>query len=570
MGGACTKQPAFLNPKAEAFYNLMVLELPKVYEPSQKSTVLKPLIASLKKELQTVPQNAKLLPFNITKIPVGNNIVPLLAKAMQEVAPIDHLTVSYCELTGQGVHDLINLVANKKVISNLDLSGNSWDDDSFTELSNLVQSPVMNQIEVLRLRGVNLSEKQLRSILQKSFSAEKLRVLDLRDNTFPASFQPMVSALLTCNHMVRELYIDSTDTTFQKDIATQTSRNTEVGEIMDAVLARCTDWNYVVEYRLKAVRKSQSTDNVLEEAAKAQATYDAANPLSCDYALAETKGTRESMEDEVILCPRFRRPGGTSGGVEGLFAVFDGHGGRECSVYLSRLVRGLVEEQLAMGQQPEFALKEALAKADKRIEQADVPNGACGLVALLQPHAITVASVGDSMCVLSRPVMGTQGHGNHGNGHHGNGGVTGKLVYHSRQAKPTDADERQRIEALGGFVTQEGRVNGVLAVARALGDTSLRPMVSAVPFIDTIPIVRDSASGSTPSPGLYMLLACDGLWDVVSPAKAADYAVQSGDVRSVARKMRNFASHKGSTDNITVIAIHLPNTDVGPDFVCPR
>ena len=67
--------------------------------------------------------------------------------------------------------------------------------------------------------------------------------------------------------------------------------------------------------------------------------------------------------------------------------------------------------------------------------------------------------------------------------------------------KPTNADERARIEAAGGHVTQ-GRVNGQLAVSRALGDFELKyredldatkQLVSPEPVMD---VIERNQSGS--------------------------------------------------------------------------
>jgi protein phosphatase PTC1 len=44
-----------------------------------------------------------------------------------------------------------------------------------------------------------------------------------------------------------------------------------------------------------------------------------------------------------------------------------------------------------------------------------------------------------------------------------------------------DEEEAKRIVAAGGFVVN-GRVNGILAVSRAIGDTHMKPYVSVTPY----------------------------------------------------------------------------------------
>ena len=72
------------------------------------------------------------------------------------------------------------------------------------------------------------------------------------------------------------------------------------------------------------------------------------------------------------------------------------------------------------------------------------------MVALIRDKQIIVANAGDSRCILSRG---------------------GKAVELSFDHKPEDDIERNRIQAAGGKVTEEGRVNGGLNMSRAIGNT---------------------------------------------------------------------------------------------------
>ncbi|XP_020271087.1 probable protein phosphatase 2C 45 [Asparagus officinalis] len=79
----------------------------------------------------------------------------------------------------------------------------------------------------------------------------------------------------------------------------------------------------------------------------------------------------------------------------------------------------------------------------------------------------------------------------------------------SRDHKPDQTDERQRIEDAGGFVTWAGtwRVGGVLAVSREFGDILLKQYVVADPEIQ-----EEIIDGSQE----FLILASDGLWDIVT------------------------------------------------------
>jgi serine/threonine protein phosphatase PrpC len=75
--------------------------------------------------------------------------------------------------------------------------------------------------------------------------------------------------------------------------------------------------------------------------------------------------------------------------------------------------------------------------------------------------------------------------------------------------KPNSREERSRIEDAGGVVVWAGtwRVGGVLAVSRAFGDRPLKRYVIPTPDIRDESLTQDDDC---------LILASDGLWDVVS------------------------------------------------------
>ncbi|XP_068186964.1 protein phosphatase 1E isoform X2 [Antennarius striatus] len=116
-------------------------------------------------------------------------------------------------------------------------------------------------------------------------------------------------------------------------------------------------------------------------------------------------------------------------------------------------------------------------------------------------------------------------------------------------------DEKQRIEALGGCVIWFGtwRVNGSLSVSRAIGDSEHKPYICGDADHNIFPL-----DGSED----YLILACDGFWDTVSPDEAvrvvSDHLLEnSGDTTMVAHKLVASARDAGSSDNITVIVVFL-------------
>jgi serine/threonine protein phosphatase PrpC len=115
----------------------------------------------------------------------------------------------------------------------------------------------------------------------------------------------------------------------------------------------------------------------------------------------------------------------------------------------------------------------------------DINDGTTGAVCLLTGDKIYCANAGDTRIVLSRK---------------------GRAVRLTFDHKADIPEEVERIRALGGHVTDR-RVLGILAVARSLGDFFLHPYVTADPYLTVTSV----------SPGdEFIILACDGVWDVLS------------------------------------------------------
>ena len=138
----------------------------------------------------------------------------------------------------------------------------------------------------------------------------------------------------------------------------------------------------------------------------------------------------------------------------------------------------------------EEALRAAFADVDARLRAEDVAGGTTATAVLVDVDAAWVASVGDTRAVLVQ---------------------RGTLARLTTDHRPADAAEAAAVVARGGTVTAVGRelrVNGTLAITRALGDRELAGAISAVP--DVRRFVFDF------EPDSALVVACDGLWDVVS------------------------------------------------------
>jgi len=108
--------------------------------------------------------------------------------------------------------------------------------------------------------------------------------------------------------------------------------------------------------------------------------------------------------------------------------------------------------------------------------------------------------------------------------------------------------ELNAVRERGGFVTETGRVNGILSVTRSLGDVDLHPAISWTPDVFSIKLTGESE---------FLILACDGFWDVISNEDAVAFIRDEVDAKFAATKLRDFAYSAGSTDNISVVVVRF-------------
>lgn len=307
-----------------------------------------------------------------------------------------------------------------------------------------------------------------------------------------------------------------------------------------------------------------------------------------DHASACSIGPRRSMEDAHTVVQDLRVRGLEAIGLapQSFFAVFDGHGGGEASAYLGRHMHHELQAALEQavprllaatseGERDDIVrsmLSACFDELDARfIREADRPQaGSTATTALLMGGRLFTANVGDSRTVLCR--------------------VAGAALPLSNDHKPTRADEAARIRKAGGFVIQ-GRVMGDLAVSRAFGDCEFKtghgvpppdalsgddiepgPLVIATPEITAETVHEDDE---------FLLLACDGLFDVFTNEEACDFLREQlrgsgsgagsggvGDLQNACNRIVHEAIHvRGSRDNVTVVVTRLahdpqPTTEV--------
>ncbi|CAL9039387.1 unnamed protein product [Musa banksii] len=254
------------------------------------------------------------------------------------------------------------------------------------------------------------------------------------------------------------------------------------------------------------------------------------------YGYASSPGKRSSMEDFYET-----RIDGVDGEIVGLFGVFDGHGGARAAEYVKEhLFSNLIRHPKFISD-TKSAIADTYRHTDSEFLKSEISQnrdaGSTASTAILVGDRLLVANVGDSRAVISRG---------------------GKAFAVSKDHKPDQTDERRRIEDAGGFVMWAGtwRVGGVLAVSRAFGDRLLKQFVVADPEIQAwmpnlqYTIIVDHSLE-------FLILASDGLWDVVTNEEAVAMIQSIEDPEQAAKRLLHEAYQRGSADNITCVVVRF-------------
>lgn len=224
------------------------------------------------------------------------------------------------------------------------------------------------------------------------------------------------------------------------------------------------------------------------------------------------------------------------------YGVFDGHGGRGAAEFLrNNLMRNVVQNTNFITD-PELALKEAFYRTDQDFYDSCGPgeaSGSTGLAACVIGGKLYIANAGDCRAVLSRK---------------------GKAIDLSIDQKPSSEGEMERIKNAGGFV-EDGYVNGLLGVSRAFGDWHLEGLKGRGGKVGPLTVDPEIEKTRLTEDDEFLILACDGLWDVFSSQNAIDMARaslrQHNDPAKAAKELASEALRRDSSDNVSVVCVCL-------------
>ena len=300
--------------------------------------------------------------------------------------------------------------------------------------------------------------------------------------------------------------------------------------------------------------------------------------LSFKVGVAENKNTtyRSKMEDVHTYVANFSERLDW-----GYFAIFDGHAGKDAARWCGNNLHTLLEREILTKEEEEvkavheaeslalltskFDMREHLnntfIRADELIQkQSNGSSGCTAAVAVIRwetdeperrdeegqnannggqefdfvPSAwhkrmLYTSNVGDLRIVLYRK---------------------GKAYRLSYDHKASDINEMNRIRDSGGLI-MKNRVNGVLAVTRSLGDSYMKDLVVGNPFTTSTQITSEDE---------FLILACDGVWDVVTDMEACNFVAESlrksdNDPHVASKELCNLAMKNSTTDNVSVMVV---------------
>ena len=243
-------------------------------------------------------------------------------------------------------------------------------------------------------------------------------------------------------------------------------------------------------------------------------------------------------------------------GVNGLedwsfFAVFDGHAGHGVSVHCAQhLLDSIIKSDdfrlnanvcngrssLDQIERIKIGIREGFLKLDEEIKELPEvtsgkdTSGSTAVCALISPNYFFFANCGDSRAVLSRG---------------------GNDDFATKDHKPSIPEERNRLLKAGGTVMSQ-RVNGSWAVSRALGDFDYKQAIDIGPCEQLVsPEPEITIKERDNELDEFLVLACDGVWDVMNNTEVCDFVRYqlriNSDLEAIASSIIDTCLHKVNT-----------------------
>lgn len=273
------------------------------------------------------------------------------------------------------------------------------------------------------------------------------------------------------------------------------------------------------------------------------------------YAAQSRKG-----EDYFLMKTDCLRVQGNPSSAFSVFAIFDGHNGNAAAIYtrdnllnhvLGAIPRGLGRDEWL--QALPRALVAGFVKADKDFQSKGLTSGTTVTFVIIDRWTVTVASVGDSRCILD-----TQG-----------GAVSVLTVDHRLEE---NVEERERVAASGGEVGRLSIMGGAeigplrcwpggLCLSRSIGDMDVGEFIVPIPYVKQVKL--SNAGGR-------LIIASDGIWDAVSSDMAAKSCRGLPAELAARQAVKEALRTRGLKDDTTCIVVDIIPPDNSIPLSPPR
>lgn len=249
-------------------------------------------------------------------------------------------------------------------------------------------------------------------------------------------------------------------------------------------------------------------------------------------------GRRISNEDEHTIITNLTNKNDKINDIN-LFGIYDGHGGDKISKYLSEeipIYYCCKNKKYPFSKKYHENVFIDIQNKILKLKEGNISGSTCLLNIMYkyddELHFNTV-NLGDSRLVIVY-----------------NSGFYKQITV---DHKPDDKIEKKRIEKIGGDVYKDSegvyRI-GDLSLSRAFGDGDNAPYISQTPDVYYNKITQHTK---------YIVMACDGLWDVIENKELFELleGYKSNNSKNLAVNLANEALKKGSYDNVSIIIIEF-------------
>lgn len=267
-------------------------------------------------------------------------------------------------------------------------------------------------------------------------------------------------------------------------------------------------------------------------------------------------------EDYFLIKTDCQRVPGNSSSSFSVFAIFDGHNGNAAAIFtrehllnhvLGALPRGLGRDEWL--QALPRALVAGFVKTDKEFQSRGETSGTTATFVIVDRWTVTVASVGDSRCILD-----TQG-----------GAVTSLTVDHRLEE---NIEERERVTSSGGEVGRLSIVGGAeigplrcwpggLCLSRSIGDMDVGEFIVPIPYVKQVKLSKA---------GGRLIIASDGIWDALSSEMAAKSCRGLPAELAAMQVVKEALRTRGLKDDTTCIVVDIipPDNELPPTPPPPK